>query len=174
MPGDDLVPRCQYVVTRAITIRAAPAAVWPWLVQIGFGKAGFYAHDLLDNAGRKSASELLEDCQRPSVGDWVPMFTRVNEVTAFRIASLEPPRVLLWVKPDSTWVWALTGTREGTRLVTRLRILYRWGRPGEAVFSVLLNEFGDFPMMRKMLLTIRQRAECGKVLGWRTHARHLP
>lgn len=159
MPGDDLVPGCQYRVTRAITIRAAPEAVWPWIVQMGFGNAGFYAYDLLDNFGRASAVDLLEDRQRPSVGDWVPMFTTVNDVTAFRIARLEPPRVLLWTKPDSSWVWTLTPRNGGTRLVTRLRILYRWHRPGEAVFSLLLNEFGDFPMMRKMLLTIRRRAE---------------
>jgi hypothetical protein len=43
MPGDDLVPGCQYSCTRAITIDAPPDAVWPWLVQVGFGKAGFYS-----------------------------------------------------------------------------------------------------------------------------------
>ena len=47
----------------------------------------------------------------------------------------------------------------GTRLVTRLRILYRWEPPLGALASLVLNEFGDFPMMRKMLLTLRRRAE---------------
>ena len=51
MPGDDLVPGCHYVCTRAITIGAPPEAVWPWLIQVGFGKAGFYSNDLLDNVG---------------------------------------------------------------------------------------------------------------------------
>lgn len=159
MPGDDVVPGCQYQITRAITVAAPPVAVWPWLAQTGFGKAGFYSNDLLDNAGRESATEILAEFQRPRVGDWVPMFTKVNDVTAFKIARLEAPSVLLWAKPDSTWAWTLAPAGDGTRLVTRLRILYRWDRVAEAVFSLVLNEFGDFAMMRKMLLTIRQRAE---------------
>ena len=52
-----------------------------------------------------------------------------------------------------------SGRDDATRLVTRLRIFYDWTRPGQAVFSLLLNEFGDFPMMRRMLLRIKQRAE---------------
>jgi hypothetical protein len=45
--------------------------------------------------------------------------------------------------------------------VTRLRILYRWDRPAGALTSLLLNEFGDFAMMRRMLLTLKARAEAG-------------
>lgn len=160
MPGDHMVSECQYVITRAITIDAPRELVWPWLAQVGFGKAGFYANDLLDNAGHRSAEHILPNLQEPKIGDWVPMFTKVNDTTAFRIEALERNNYLLWVKPDSTWVWMLTPTANGgTRLVTRLRILYRWHSPGEALFSILLNEFGDFAMMRRMLLGIRKRAE---------------
>jgi hypothetical protein len=57
-------------------------------------------------------------------------------------------------------VWALEPTDDGgTRLVTRLRIRYDWRRPGEALLSLVLNEFGDFPMMRRMLLGIKARVE---------------
>ena len=165
MPGDGLVPGCQYVITRAISIGAPPAAVWPWLLQIGFGKAGFYSNDLLDNAGHPSAGRIMPEYQDLHVGDWVPMFTRVNERTAFKVASLESPRSLLWVKPDSTWAWQLTPASNGTRLVTRLRILYRWHMPSDAIISLFLNEFGDFPMMRKMLKTIKQRAEAASYIN---------
>ena len=159
MPGDELVPGCQYRCTRAITIDAAPAAVWPWLVQVGFGKAGFYSNDLLDNVAHPSADRILEEFQQPSVGDWVPMFSKVNDTTAFKIAALEECSELVWFKPDSTWAWTLTDLDGRTRLVTRLRILYRWDRPLGAFASLVLNEFGDFPMMRKMLLTRKRRAE---------------
>jgi len=159
MPGDDLVPGCQYSATRAITIGAPPAAVWSWLVQAGFGKAGFYSNDLLDNAGHPSADHLIAGLQGPRVGDWVPMFTKVNDRTAFKVAAVEPRRQLLWSKPDSTWAWRLTPVAGGTRLVTRLRHRYRRERRGDALLSLLLNEFGDFPMMRKMLLTLKHRAE---------------
>lgn len=160
MPGDHMVPECQCVITRAITIDAPRELVWPWLAQVGFGKAGFYANDLLDNAGHRSAEHILPDLQEPKIGDWVPMFTKVNDATAFRIEALERNNYLLWVKPDSTWVWMLTPTANGgTRLVTRLRILYDWRSPGGALVSILLNELGDFAMMRRMLLGIRKRAE---------------
>ena len=160
MPGDDLVPGCQYRCTRAITIEAPPAAVWPWLVQVGFGKAGFYSNDLLDNVGHPSAEEILEEFQHPGVGDWIPMFSTVNDTTAFKVAAIEPCSELVWFKPDSTWAWKLIELEGGgTRLVTRLRILYRWNQPLGAIASLFLNEVGDFPMMRKMLLTLKSHAE---------------
>jgi hypothetical protein len=161
MPGDELVPGCQYRCTRAITIDAPPPAVWPWLVQVGFGKAGFYSNDLLDNVAHPSADRILDDHQHPSVGDWVPMFSKVNDTTAFKVAAIEPCSELLWHKPDSTWAWKLTDLDGATRLVTRLRILYRWEQPFGALASLVLNEFGDFPMMRKMLHTLKARAEGG-------------
>ena len=162
MPGDELVPGCQYRCTRAITIDVPPAAVWPWLVQVGFGKAGFYSNDLLDNVAHPSADRILEEFQDPKVGEWVPMFSEVNDTTAFKIATIKPAAELVWVKPESTWAWILTDIGGRTRLVTRLRILYRWHRPADALLSLVLNEFGDFPMMRKMLRTLKQRAEAGR------------
>ena len=67
---------------------------------------------------------------------------------------------LLWRKPDSTWVWTQTDAGDGTtRLVTRVREVYTWGHPLTALLGVVLMEFGDFAMMRRMLLGIRERAE---------------
>ena len=161
MPGDELVSTCHFGCTRAITIDAPPADVWPWLVQVGFGKAGFYSNDLLDNVARPSANRILDELQDPKVGDWVPMFNKVNDTTAFKIAAIKPPEELVWAKPDSTWAWTLTEIGGHTRFVTRLRSRYRWHRPADASLSLVLNEFGDFPMMRKMLRTLKQRAEAG-------------
>jgi hypothetical protein len=161
MPGDELVAGSQTFCTRAITIDAPPEAVWPWLVQVGFGKAGFYSHDLLDNVAHPSADRILDKFQHPKVGDWVPMFSKVNDTTAFKIAAIRPAGELVWLKPDSTWAWTLTDIGGRTRLVTRVRILYRWHRPTDALMSLVLTEFGDFPMMRKMLRTLKQRAEAG-------------
>jgi hypothetical protein len=52
MPGDPIVRTADFVATRAITIDVAPGQVWPWLVQIGSGRAGWYSYDRVDNAGR--------------------------------------------------------------------------------------------------------------------------
>jgi hypothetical protein len=164
MPGDHLVPGCQYVITRAISIDAPPSEVWPWLVQIGFGKAGFYSNDFLDNFGHPSADRIIGRFQELRIGDWIPMFSKVNDTTAFKVHAIEPLKSLVWLKPDSTWAWVLASTGSGTRMITRIRILYRWKRPAEAVFSLFLNEFGDFAMMRTMLNNIKQRAENNRQL----------
>jgi hypothetical protein len=161
MPGDELVPHPSFNATRAITIDAPPEAIWPWIVQIGFERAGFYSYDLFDNAARPSADRILPDCQHPIVGDWVPMAKQVNETTAFKIRAFEPNHWMLWAKPHSSWAWTLTRLADGrTRLVTRLKDAYDWKRtPLNALLSVILFELGDFPMMRKQLLGIKSRAE---------------
>lgn len=161
MPGDELVQDPSFNATRAITIDAPPKAVWPWLVQIGYGRAGFYSYDLFDNAGHPSAEHILPQHQQPQVGDWIPMAARVNETTAFKIKQINPNHSMLWEKPHSTWAWKLKplhGNR--TRLITRLRDRYSWrASPVNALLSLILLEFGDFPMMRKLLLGVKRRAE---------------
>jgi hypothetical protein len=159
LPGDELVTPAAFTATRAITISAPPADIWPWLVQVGFGRAGFYSYDLLDNLGRPSTREILPEFQAPRVGDLAaPMASPANEANSFTVALIEPPTALVWAKPDSTWSWRLTPLdRGGTRLVTRLKTQYRV-TPFLPV-TMLLMEVGDFPMMRRMLLGIRERAE---------------
>ncbi|HEY5386351.1 MAG TPA: hypothetical protein VIL79_00460, partial [Thermoleophilia bacterium] len=49
LPGDDLVANPLYVTTRAITVKAPAAVVWPWLVQLGQNRGGFYTYDVLEN-----------------------------------------------------------------------------------------------------------------------------
>ncbi len=160
MPGDELITDVAYLATRAISINAPTDAVWPWLVQIGCLKAGFYADDLLDNLGHPSAREVLPEFQDLEIGQWVPMSPTPNNATAFKVAGFEENRWLLWQQPLSTWSWTLTELpHDRTRLVTRLRIHLDWTHRATSVFSIVLNEFGDFPMMRRMLLGIRQRAE---------------
>jgi hypothetical protein len=161
MPGDELVSDPSFNATRAITINAPPEAVWPWLVQIGYGRAGFYSYDLFDNAARPSAERILPEHQEPEVGDWVPMARKVNETTAFKIKALEPNRWMLWAKPHSTWAWKLVPLEgERTRLIARLKERYEWrASPRNALLTLILFEFGDFPMMRRLLLGVKRRVE---------------
>jgi hypothetical protein len=160
LPGDDLLPAAEYHATRAIDIDAPPDAVWPWLVQVGCLRAGFYSNDLLDNLAHPSAREVLPALQHLEVGQWVSMTPTPTAETAFKVDDFVVNRWLLWRKPDSTWVWALTQQPNGgTRLVTRVRARYEWAKPMAALLSVLLMELGDFAMMRRMLLGIKERAE---------------
>jgi hypothetical protein len=83
-----------------------------------------------------------------------------SDRTALRVHSFEVNKWLLWTKPDSTWVWELTPTSDnGTRLVTRIHALYDWRHPLMAVLGLLLMEFGDFAMCRRMLRGIKTRSE---------------
>lgn len=160
MPGDDLVPRPSFAATRAITIGAPPEQVWPWIVQMGYRRAGFYTYDLLDNAGFPSARTILPQYQHPRVGDWMPMAKTVTDTTAFRVHSLKTNEWLVWVKPDSTWAWQLIRLDgAGTRLIIRLRQRYPWEKPASAILTLVLLEFGDFPMMRRVLTGIKARSE---------------
>ena len=161
MPGDEIEPEPSFTATRAITIAAPPEDVWPWIVQIGTWRAGFYSYDLFDNAARPSADRILPQFQATRVGDWVPMSSTVNETTAFKVKAFEPNQWLLWAKPHSTWSWTLTPVDGGrTRLATRLKENYDWrSSPGLALLTLILFELGDFPMMRKLLVGIRWRAE---------------
>jgi hypothetical protein len=160
MPGDGLVARPGFCATRAITINAPPPAVWPWLVQVGYGRAGFYSNDLLDNLAHPSATTILPQHQHLEIGQWVSMSPTPSERTAFRVHGFEPARWLLWAKPDSTWSWTLSPVdSDRTRLVTRIRVAYDWTHPLGAVVGVVLLEFGDFAMIRRMLRGIKSRAE---------------
>lgn len=161
MPGDEIVRDASLNATRAITIDAPPERVWPWIVQMGYRRGGFYTYDLVDNAGYDSADQVLEEYQQFAIGDWAfPMnglfnlTLPVNSTTAFKVKAFETNSYLLWEKPDSTWCWILrplSGNR--TRLILRIRCHYT------NFLAALLMEFGDPPMARRVLLGIRARAE---------------
>ena len=162
LPGDAILPHAQFKATRAIAIDAPPHAVWPWLVQVGCRRAGWYSNDLLDNLGHPSATTIIPNLQNVKVGQWVPMSPgpSPSERTALMVHSFEVDKWLLWTKPNSTWAWQLTPTDDGgTRLVTRIHAVYDWRHPLMAVLGVVLMEFGDFAMIRRMLRGIKARAE---------------
>jgi len=157
LPSDDLVQDPTFNATRAITIAARPEAVWPWIVQTGLTRAGWYSYDLLDNLARPSARAILPELQDLAPGDIVPMSPDGKQ--GMKVRSMDAPRSMVWGDPGgTTWAWQLDETQDGaTRLLTRVRSRYRWLSPSIA-FSVLL-EFGDVWMMRKMLLNLKTRAE---------------
>lgn len=159
LPGDGLMPRAQYRSTRAISIDAPVEDVWPWLVQVGCLRAGWYSNDLLDNLAHPSATVIVPELQHLEAGQRVPMSPRPSERSDLTVHSFEVDRWLLWTTPDSTWAWQLTPTGHGTRLITRIRARYDWRYPQWALLGLLLMEFGDFAMLRRMLRGIKARAE---------------
>lgn len=161
LPGDDLVDRPTLCATRAVTIAAPADRIFPWLVQVGVGRGGWYSYDWLDNLGRPSARRIHQEWQDVGPGHLLPMSPDGKQ--GIRIHSLDPPRSMVWGTPgDTTWVWHLDTRPDGsTRVVTRVRSRYRWTSPS-ILFSMLL-EFADFWMMRRMLLNLRERIEAVEV-----------
>jgi hypothetical protein len=158
LPGDGVVVGPTFNATRAITVDAPPQAVWPWIAQMGFGRAGWYSYDLLDNLGRHSADTIIPSLQDVRIGDLVPMGPGGG---GLRVKELVPGEWLLWWDGvgHSTWLWNLEQVAPGqTRLITRVRMRYRWTHPS-ILFALLLMEPWDFPMMRKCMLGIKRRVE---------------
>ena len=157
MPGDELVARPSFNATRAITVAAPSEEIWPWLVQVGLTRAGWYSYDLFDNLGRPSAQEIIPELQHLAPGDIVPMSP--NGKAGIEVHSMDAPRSMVWGTPgESTWTWLLDPAPDGTtRLISRVRSRYNWLSP--SVLMSGLVEFTDIWMMRKMLMNLRDRAE---------------
>ena len=93
-PGGDLIPDGTRAATMAVTIDAPPAQVWPWLVQMGWDRGGWYSWDRLDNGGRSSAHEVHPDWQDLSIGDHLKAWSPGGSMNAWEVAALEPERFL--------------------------------------------------------------------------------
>jgi hypothetical protein len=156
-PGDDLLSTPTFNATRAITIHARPESVWPWLVQVGVKRGGWYSYDLLDNMGHPSARSIVPAFQKIGVGDLLAISPDGKQ--GMHILAIEPLRSMVWGTPgDTTWSWVLEPLPNGsTRLLTRIRAVYHWLSP--TIAFGLLIEFADIWMIRKMLLTLKDRAE---------------
>ena len=93
-PGADLIPDGTRASTMAVTIGASPAEVWPWLVQMGGDRAGWYSWDRLDNGGHPSAREVHPEWQHLSVGDWLSAWSPRGPMKAWEVVAFEPNRFL--------------------------------------------------------------------------------
>jgi hypothetical protein len=131
LPADDLVPVPIFMSTHAVTIDAPPEAVWPWIAQMGAGRAGWYSWDLIDNGGRPSAKRVVPALQAVAPGDVMPAVPHATD--AFVVASVDPPRGLVLTAADGHGATAVTWEHllepiEGdrTRLIVRGRASSHW------------------------------------------------
>lgn len=157
LPGDDVVGTPIVAATRAITIAAAPEQVWPWLVQQGYGRAGWYAYRI-DNAWRRSPDRIVPGLQHLAVGDVLGL----DKNGGFTVTALQENRYWVGVAdfPQShiSVVQFLEPAGSGkTRLITRLRAYFA-PLPHVWAFWVAFD-LGDFLFMRKQMRGIKQRAE---------------
>lgn len=159
LPGDDIVAAPAVQTTQGVTINAPPSTIWPWLIQMGPGRAGAYTYDWIENLfglNMHSADRIVPEWQHMEVGD---SFSVNKSGPPLRVESLDPEHALVLALPDRTWSWSFVLEpldQQRTQLITRNRA------PGNQFRSRLQWELllpGAFLMMRKMLLGIKERAE---------------
>ncbi len=158
MPGDDIVDKPSFNATRAITINASPENIYPWIVQMGVNRAGWYSYDLLDNLARPSAKVILPEHQKIQVGTLIPMSPDGKQ--GLWIKDFKNNEWMLWWDKigDCSWAWGIYSEGEAySRLVTRVRVRYRW--LSLSIFFNLIIEFFDIVMMCKCMFGIKKRAE---------------
>jgi hypothetical protein len=160
LPGDDLLARADIVATRAIGIDAPPSAIWPWLVQMGPGRAGAYTYDWIENLfglNMHSADRIHPEWQNLAVGD---VLRSRKDGPGMRVEILRPERTLSNRSEAGDWVWTFVLVPEdgSTRLISRNRIAMKGAAAGQRL-GMLVMEPGSLVMERKMLLGIKQRAE---------------
>jgi len=159
MAGDELRIDPELNATRAVTIEGTPEQIWPWLVQMGYKRAGFYAFDKLDNAGIPSADSIIPEFQNLQVGD---------TITFLQVVEVAPNESMLWVFlphlggwGGATWSWGLYPIDDKhTKLVSRLRQNYTFGSVFEIVMWSMMDVCEIF-MMRTSMLGIKHRMEGG-------------
>jgi len=158
VPGDEILTGEVDQTTRAIAIAAAPEAIWPWLVQMGDRRAGFYAGEaffrLLRVQHGHSAERIAPELQELRPGDEIPAGW-----TGFKVLRVEPSRTLVLARSgrgyEYTWTLALEPDAGGmTRLVSRTR--YRGSRAIRALAEPIV-----FAMTLRWLRSVKERAERG-------------
>jgi protein-S-isoprenylcysteine O-methyltransferase Ste14 len=158
LPGDEAVPGRRVRWTHGITIHARRTAIWPWLIQMGCGRAGWYSYDDLDNGGVPSAERIVAEFQRAEVGEIFPMRPGDRDSFIVRALELEHWLVLGDAAGSATWTFALDPIdEESTRLLTRSTGSYNRFVVG-LLFEILLRPI-HFGMQRRQLLTLKRNAE---------------
>lgn len=110
LPGDEFVTSPLLSRTYAVTIEAPPSCVWPWLVQMGFRRAGWYSLDHAHNGGNRSLSAVRQELQSAKPGDLLATSARPGDVLA--VLQLQPNRALVLGSP------ALLHAQKGASLVS--------------------------------------------------------
>ena len=157
MPGDQIQPQPTFNATRAVTIDARPEQIWPWLMQIGYGRAGWYGYDWIDNAGIPSADRIVPALQDVQVGDDLA----IGKGNIFKVVAVEPNHSLVWASPDGGYSMAVALyplDANHTRLVWRIHGAYTWTSPS-VLLPQLFSDGADVIAVRQNMLGIKARAE---------------
>jgi hypothetical protein len=161
LAGDEILPHARFHRTHARTFESPPEKVWPWLVQMGCQRAGWYSIDFLDNGSIPSAREIVTGLQHLEVGDVIPW--RPHGKDGFTVLQMEPERALVLgapgtTGPKTTWSFVLSPIgKDATRLIVRVRAELEIG-PRAALASAFLVPAHEV-MQRAQLRNLKLRVE---------------
>lgn len=164
LPGDDVLPTASYQTTRAVTIRASVESIWPWLVQMGQDRAGFYTHNWVERvlqSGIPDIAEIHPEWQHLDPGDLMRTNRdRGGKALGWPVESVDPGRSLVVRShslPVGTYAFVLAPIdAQTTRLIARDRA--HWKRR-EWPFTVLLYEPLHAYMETGLIHGVKRRAE---------------
>lgn len=165
LPGDALISAPRLQSTRAIDIDVPPERVWPWIVQMGHGRAGLYSYERIENLiGCEIRNSAVIDprWQSLAVGDRIALGP--DGYPAFVVQAIAANRHLVLLagggpdEPCNSWAFVLARRGAGARLIVRSRYDYPPTLAQRAIWRALTEPM-HFVMERRMLLGIRDRAE---------------
>jgi hypothetical protein len=169
LPGDPAGRDPSLEIQHAVTIDAPPSAVWPWLIQLGQDRAGFYSYDWLERAfgaDVHNVFELRPEWQSRRVGEIVPATQRgylggiFGDELGWTVAQLEPPRALVLENWGAFVLLPEQTTR--TRFIIRSTMSNRHIPVWASVINLMTFDLPHFIMQRRMMLTIKELAEDGQ------------
>ena len=174
LPGDELLPAARAEATDGITISASPEQIWPWLLQMGCRRAGYYSVDWLDNGGARSSRELVPELLHLTVGQVIPATPDGDD--GFEVLSLDAPRSLVLgglydadasrqlkfavARPEHYWhvTWSFVLEPLNDRS-TRLHVRARAAFPESGAFHASWIRPVHHFMQRRMLQHLAARVE---------------
>jgi hypothetical protein len=176
LPGDELVPSAKYNTTHSLTVHAPAEAIWPWIIQLGQGRGGFYSYDWIENLiglDIHSADRIIPELQSLNAGDTISLAP--ENAMPMWVTTFDPPRALVlstghpespphpgnYLKSEiaGSWAFILEPIDETT---TRFIVRFRSDWEESLIASVLnlvMLEPAHCTMERSMMLGIKERAE---------------
>jgi len=164
LPGDDIEPNATYVTTRALTIHAPQVAIWPWLVQMGQDRAGFYTHNWVERllrSGIPDTAVIRPEWQHLEVGDLVRTNRDIGgKPMGWPVAAVEDDRAVVVTSksmPVGTYAFVIEPIdTETSRLIVRDRARWKWT---EMPFAALVYEPLHAYMETGLMKGVKHRAE---------------
>jgi hypothetical protein len=170
LPGDDAGRRADLEIQHAVTVAAPAAAVWPWLLQLGQDRAGFYSYDWLERAfgvDVHNVAEIRPEWQHREVGELVratqPGYLGglFGPDLGWRVREVEPERALVLEHWGTFALVPADGAT--TRFIIRTPIGHERMPVWAAALDMMTFQLPHFIMERRMMLRIKALAEASSL-----------